>query len=234
MHESYPMLLIKEKGSDLPVKTPDQRTMITILGLKTKYLPLLLLFQLATVAIRSQTNSVKKEITPKSYSSAVSVGICKAVPEFSRTHNFGVGFSYSWSKHRFGILEKKSSKSLGFMVDGGINHYFGRDETVSSFRYKYNSFSYIYTYAGLNYYISNQSNINLTLGPALGIEDGLTTFFWGVNLSGAYYIKEKIALIPGIQFMKDPESPDPLLSFSLKACFAFKLQKIALQKRAIK
>ena len=215
------MLLIKEKGSNLNVKPPFQQTMITILSLKTKYRLLLLFYLLATFSGISQSNSVKKEVVPKRYSRAVSVGICKTIPEFNQTHNFGVGFGFSWSKHRFGLQEKKPSKPVGFIVDGGIDHYFGKEEKINSYRYKYNSFTYIHTYAGMNYNVNKRGNINLTAGPALGIEGGFTTFFWGVNLSGAYYIKKRISLSPGILFMKDPESPDPLLSLFIKAGFAF-------------
>lgn len=195
--------------------------MITILCLKTKYRLLLLFCLLATLSGRTQMNRDKKKVAPTGYSRTVSAGICKTIPEFNRTHSFGAGFGFSWSKHRFGLMEKKPSKPFGFIADAGIDYYFGKEETVSTYLYKYNSFIYIHTYAGINYNLCKRGNINVTAGPSLGIEGGYTTFFWGVNLSAAYYIKEKIALTPGIIFMKDPESHDPLLSCSVKASFSF-------------
>jgi hypothetical protein len=118
-------------------------------------------------------------------------------------------------------MEKKPGKNFGFIADGGIDYYFGKKETVSGYPYQYNGFTYIHTYTGIIYNSGRRGNVNLTTGPALGLESGVTTFFWGIYLNGAYYINEKIAIVPGIHFMKDPESYDPLISCSIKASFAF-------------
>ena len=193
--------------------------MFTFSSSSNKYRIFLLICLLASQIVAAQTNT--KTITPKGFTKTVSAGINITIPEFSRTHNFGTGIGFSWSKHRFGMIEKKLSKQFGFIADGGIDYYFGKKETVSGYPYEYNGFTYIHTYGGIIYNCGKRSNINLTTGPALGIENGFTTFFWGVNLSGAYYIKEKIAITPGIHFMKDPNSYDPLLSGSIKASFAF-------------
>ena len=195
--------------------------MFTFLSLKIKYRFLLLVCLLASLTAITQTNNDKKKIVPTGYSKTVSAGINITIPEFSQTHSFGAGISFSWSKHRFGLMEKKPTKAFGFIADGGIDYYFGKKETVSGYPYQYNGFTYIHTYGGVIYNCCNRGNINLTTGPALGLEDGFTTFFLGVNLCGAYYIKEKIAITPGIIFMKDPRGPDPLLSCSIKASFAF-------------
>ena len=215
------MLLITEKVSNLSVNKLFQQALISIPRLKTKFRILLLFCLITSLSASTQNISDKKKVKPAGYSKIVSAGIFKTLPEFSQTHRFGAGFGFSWSKHRFGLQEKKPSKPVGFIVDGGIDHYFGKEEKINSYRYKYNSFTYIHTYAGMNYNVNKRGNINLTAGPALGIEGGFTTFFWGVNLSGAYFIKKRISLSPGILFMKDPESPDPLLSFLIKAGFTF-------------
>jgi hypothetical protein len=195
--------------------------MFTFSSPKIKCHFFLLICMLASLTGVTQTNNTKKKIIPAGYSKTVSAGINIPIPEFSQTHSFGAGISFSWSKHRFGMLEKKPSKPFGFIADGGIDYYFGKKETVSGYPYQYNGFTYIHTYGGIIYNCYKRGHINLTTGPALGLEDGFTTFFWGVYLSGAYYIKEKIAITPGIHFMKDPDSYDPLLSVSIKASFAF-------------
>jgi hypothetical protein len=215
------MLLITEKVSNLVANNLNQHRMFTFLSLKIKCWLLLLICLLTAMSGIAQTDSDMKKIVLTGYSKTVSAGINITVPEFSRTHNFGAGIGFSWSKHRFGIMEKKLSKRVGFIADGGIDYYFGKKETVSGYPYQYNGFTYIHTYAGVMYNCCKRGNINLAAGPALGLEDGFTTFFWGVNLSGAYYVNEKIAITPGIIFMKDPESYDPLLSCSIKASFAF-------------
>jgi hypothetical protein len=189
---------------------------------KNRYQFVLQICLLTSLTGAAQTNINSKTITQKGFSKTVSAGINITVPEFSQTHSFGAGISFSWSKYRFGMLEKKLSRRFGFIADGGIDYYFGKKEIVSGYLYQYNGFTYIHTYGGIIYNCCKRGNINLTTGPALGIENGFTTFFLGVNLSGAYYIKEKIAITPGIHFMKDPDSYDPLLSCSIKASFAFR------------
>ncbi len=163
----------------------------------------------------------KSKVLPTGYSKSVSVGVKIALGEFSATHPIGVGANFTWSKNRLGLMDKKPSKAFGFIADGGIDYYFGTKETVSSFPYQYNNFIYLHTYAGIIYNLCKKGNINLTTGPALGLEGGYTTFFWGANLGGAYYVNEKIAITPAIQFMKDPESYDPLLSIAIKGSWAF-------------
>lgn len=189
-------------------------------ALKNKYL--LLVFVCLITALSANTqNSEKKKVSQNGYSKSVSVGINISIGEFAETHPIGAAVGFIWSKNRLGLMESKPSKAFGFIADGGIAYYFGNKETVSSYPYKYNNFTYIHTYGGIIYNLCKKGNINLTTGPALGLEGGFSTFFWGANFAGAYYINEKIAITPAIQFMKDPDSYDPLLSFSVKGSWSF-------------
>ena len=214
------MLLIKEKESNLIEKSLNQYRMFPLLLQKIKSLFLFVTCLLASLQGITQTNNDKK-ITPAGFSKTISAGIAIPSVEFNQTHGIGPCANFSWSKHRFGILDKKPSKSLGFIADAGIDYYPGKNKTVSNYQYKYNAFTYIHTYGGAIYNCGKRGNINLTTGPALGLENGFTTFFWGVNLNGAYYIKKNIAVTPGIQYMQDLNAPDPLLSFSIRASFVF-------------
>ena len=112
-------------------------------------------------------------------------------------------------------MKKKQSKPLGFIAEGGVNYYFGKNEIVSGYQYDYNNFTYIHTYGGIIYNFCNRGNLNVTAGPALGIEGGSISFWWGINLGGACYINEKIAITPGFILMEGPGS-DPLFSCSIK------------------
>lgn len=195
--------------------------MWTLLIRKNKYPILTLTCLLLALSGLAQEKNDKTKVLPTGYSKSVSVGLNIAFGEFSATHPIGVGANFTWSKNHLGLMEKKPSKAFGFIADGGIDYYFGTKETVSSSPYQYNNFTYFHTYAGIIYNLCKKGNINLTTGPALGLEDGYTTFFWGANLGGAYYVNEKIAITPAIQFMKDPDSYDPLLSIAIKGSWAF-------------
>ncbi len=173
------MLLITEKASNLIANSLNQHRMFTFLSLKIKYRFLLLICLLASLTGVTQTNNAKKKIIPTGYSKTVSAGINITIPEFSQTHSFGAGISFSWSKHRFGMMEKKPTKPFGFIADGGIDYYFGKKETVSGYPYQYNGFTYIHTYGGVIYNCGKRGNINLTTGPALGIRRWVHYFLLG-------------------------------------------------------
>ena len=195
--------------------------MLTLLIRKNKYSIITLSCLLLSLPGLAQEKNNKTKVLPTGYSKSVSAGLNIAFGEFTKTHPIGVGANFTWSKNRLGLMDKKPSKAFGFIADGGIDYYFGAKEIVSSFPYQYNNFTYLHTYAGIIYNLCKKGNINLTTGPALGLEGGYTTFFWGVNLAGAYYLNEKIAITPAIQFMKDPDSYDPLLSIAIKGSWAF-------------
>jgi hypothetical protein len=78
----------------------------------------------------------------------------------------------------------------------------------------------MHAWAGAIYNPWKRGNIILTAGPALGIYNSNTQFNIGSCLEGSYYIKEKIAISPGIIMMKE-SGADPLWSASLKATMAF-------------
>jgi hypothetical protein len=195
--------------------------MFTLFPGKIKFLILSVISVLGLLPALSQSTNDNKSGDRPGYNKIISAGITIPFGEFTQTHWLGAGINFSWSKNRFGIVNKKPLKPIGFIAEGGIDYYFGKKETTGGYSYTYNGFTYIHTYGGIIYNCGKNGNINLTTGPALGLENGFTTFFWGVNLSGAYYINEKIAITPGIIFMKDPESYDPLLSCSIKASWAF-------------
>lgn len=214
------MLLITEKGSNLIENPLNLYRMYTYLSWKNRYHFLLFACLLATLSATGQSKNGKKELLP-GYSKIVSAGINIPFGEFPRTHPIGIGAAFAWSKHRFGLMDKKPSKPFGFIAEGGLDYYFGKNETIGPYQYDYKGFTYIHAYGGIIYNLCRRGNINVTGGPALGLENGFSTFFWGINFNGAYYINDRIAITPGIVLMKDPKSYDALLSFSIKGSWAF-------------
>ncbi len=139
---------------------------------------------------------------------------------FSSTHLIGMEANHSWSEHRFGGMDIKPVKPLGFTSNAGFAYYFGKKENISGYTYDYHRYIFIHAFAGAIYNPWRRGNIILTAGPGLGIYNGNTQFNIGSCLEGSYYIKEKIAITPGINFMKE-SGADPLWAASLKVTLTF-------------
>jgi hypothetical protein len=167
-----------------------------------------------------QSQRPNKHNHPSGKQHAVSPGVDIPLGNFSSTHIIGVATNYSWSDHRFGQMDVKPVKPFGFTANAGVACYFGKKETVSGYPYDYPGYIFIHIYGGAIYNPWRKANISLTAGPALGIYNGHTQFNIGSVLEGSYFIKEKIAISPGIIFMKE-SGADPLWAASLKATMAF-------------
>jgi len=93
---------------------------------------------------------------------------------------------------------------MAFTYNGGFAYYFGKNETVSNYRYKYPGYIFIHGFGGLLYYPFKKVGISLTAGPALGIYNGNLQFNVGSKLETGYNISTSIAIGPGILLMKEP------------------------------
>jgi hypothetical protein len=167
-----------------------------------------------------QSQRPKKHNHPSGKQHSVSLGAAIPLGNFSSTHSIGIATNYSWSDHRFGGMDIKPVKPFGFTANGGVAYYIGKKETVSGYTYDYHRYIFLHAYAGAIYNPWRKANIILTAGPALGIYNGHTQFNIGSSLEGSYYMTEKIAITPGIIFMKE-SGADPLWVASLKATIAF-------------
>lgn len=181
-----------------------------------------LLFGCMTIGkyAHGQTQRPKKHNHPSGKQHTVSMGANIPLGNFSSTNIIGIAANYSWSDHRFGGMDVKPVKPFGFTANAGLAYYFGKKETVSGYPYDYPGYIFVHIYGGVIYNPWRKANISLTAGPALGIYNGNTQFNMVVNLAGSYYFKEKIALSPGIIFMKE-SGAGPLWAVSLKATMAF-------------
>jgi hypothetical protein len=151
---------------------------------------------------------------------SISAGIGIPFSEFSSTHSIGFGIDYSWSNHRYGLINEITVNPVGFTVNVGADYYFGKKETIGPYNYNYSNYTYLHTYGGIIYNPCNKVNISLTAGPALGIYSGHSQFNFGVDLKGSYYLNKNISITPAISFMKESKS-DPLWAMAIQAGFSF-------------
>jgi hypothetical protein len=174
----------------------------------------------ATTTTLSQTGDSVDPINPKATSNTISLGANIPVGEFSETHIAGISLIYSWSPHRFGKLNVLPGKLIGFTANGGIDHYFGKKETVAGYDFKYGGYTFLHVFGGIIYNPSKQTNISLTTGPAMSLYKGNAGFGFGISWNGSYYFSRRIALTPGFIYMKQAEA-NALWAASLKATYNF-------------
>lgn len=167
-----------------------------------------------------QSKRPVKHNHPSGKQHAVALGPTLPTGNFTSTHIFGFAANYSWSNHRFGAMDLKPVKPFGFTSNAGIEYYFGKKETVSGYPYKYPGYIFLHAYGGAIYNPWRKANIILTAGPALGFYNGQTQFNIGSNLEASFFLKERIAITPGIIMMKE-SGADPLWAAFIKASLGF-------------
>lgn len=170
---------------------------------------IIILYLLLAVCCKAKAQS-------KEGNNAVSIGINLPVGNFSSTHLIGIGAEYSPLRHTFQLFKWKH---LAFTYNGGVAYYFGKKETVSGYPYKYPGYIFIHAFGGLLYNPFKKASITLTAGPALRIYNGNARFNIGSKLELSYFISKKVAIGPGIIFMKE-SGADLLWSAAFKATLA--------------
>ncbi|MDP4264289.1 MAG: hypothetical protein Q8941_17295 [Bacteroidota bacterium] len=174
----------------------------------------------AAIQLPAQSGSSIPSPEIKGKNNAVSFGAILPIGEFSRTHFAGVAVNYSWSHHRFGQTGNQPGKLIDFLADGGMNYYFGKNETVAGYKYKYGGYIYLHAFGGAIYNFSKKGNIALTGGPGMGIYKGGHDWGLGASLSGSYYVGTAIAFTPEIVFFKHNEAA-ALWSGGIRAAYMF-------------
>ncbi len=185
-----------------------------------KFFSLVLLTACTLSYPAAQSPAKKKEILPGGKQNASYAGVTIPLGNFSETHLAGIILQYSRSDHRFGNMEKKIPGQIGFVYTAGLFYYPGRKENIVTTTYKYPAFTYLHLYGGLIWNPGKQAHITLSGGPALGLYNGLASFYTGLQLDGTYYISKRVGITPGLHLMKENKS-DPLWSGSLKTSFIF-------------
>lgn len=155
-------------------------------------------------------------------SQLLSSGINFPFGNFSKSHSVGAGLEYSWSKNRFGWLNKKPNKTIGFTFTGAANYYFGRnDKTSPPPGFKFKNLIYLHASAGAIYNPCKKATISLTVGPAAEIYSGSASIGFIVNLGGSYFINKKMGIIPAISYIKQTEA-NALWAAAVKASIFLK------------
>lgn len=167
-----------------------------------------LLIAVVCVEVKAQSTGIDN---------AVSVGINIPLGDFSATHIIGIGVEYSPVRPIFQLYKWKR---LAFTYNGGVAYYFGKKETTSGYPYDYPGYFFIHAFGGIVYNPFTNAGIILTGGPAVGIYNGHIRFTIGSKLELSFNTSKKIAICPGIIFMKEPGA-EPLWAASLKATMTF-------------
>jgi hypothetical protein len=172
------------------------------------------------VAIHSSAQQNKNKVLPHGNSNSISVGANVAIGNFWNTHPFGIGVAYSWSNHRFGETDSIPSCLFGFTGNAGIDYYFGKEESVGAFKYKYSNYIFFHTYGGVILTASKKISMELTTGPLLGLYKSTTQFGFALNLNGSFYVSQNMAITPSVQLFKLHRS-DALYTGALKLTYCF-------------
>lgn len=168
----------------------------------------------ATSKLLAQTDTANG----KTHSAAF--GLTIPIGEFSETHIGGISAHYSWSNHRFGRLKAIPENLIGFTANGGIDYYIGKSETVAGYDYRYGGYIYLHAFGGAIYNPCKKGNITLTAGPTMGIYKGSADIGFGIVLNGSYYITDRVAITPGLMYMKHDKT-NALWAASFKATYIF-------------
>ena len=86
-------------------------------------------FFLITNAVIGQPGISKRHNHPSGFMHTISAGVNLPLGNFSSTHVIGAIAEYTWSNHRFGQMDVKPVKPIGFVANAGIAYYFGKKET---------------------------------------------------------------------------------------------------------
>ena len=152
-------------------------------------------------------------------SQAVAFGVYLPVGIFSESHIAGAGIDYFRSNHRFG-KGISPVKSIGFIINGGINYYLGKTISTAGHDFRYGGYFNVHAMPGIIYNPVKNGNIALTAGPALNLYKGSANAGIGIRFSTNYFISENIAIGPGVVYQKHINT-DALWAITIRASYIF-------------
>ncbi|MBI5857301.1 MAG: hypothetical protein HZB42_06590 [Sphingobacteriales bacterium] len=186
----------------------------------TKWLFNMILILLFSADAMGQSRAKKEHNHPSGNMHAVGTGINLPIGNFSLTHSVGVAAEYSWSHYRFGKMDVKPVKPFGLIANSGIAYYPGKKEAAGNYPYKYPAYTFLHLFGGVMYNPWNKGLINFSLGPALGMYNGINRFNIGAKLDGTYFFNEKFGISPVLIMMKE-QGADALWLIAIKASYCF-------------
>lgn len=168
-----------------------------------KYAFFLLVAGMMSRAVSAQTHAAASYVA-KGKNQLVSFTASLPAGRFGDSHFAGGGLSYSWSSHRFGD-SVNARKWIGFTAQAGVDYFIGKKETVAGYPFRYGNNLYVQVMPGIIWNPTPQSGVVLLAGPSWGIYKDASSLSFGVNLSGAYHVSEKIAVGPNVFYRKHAE-----------------------------
>ena len=155
----------------------------------------------------------------KGKSQAAAFGLYIPLGVFSESHIAGAGIDYSWCRHRFGS-NISPAKPIGFIVNGGINYYYGKKITTAGYDFRYGGYLNLYAMPGIICNPLKNANVTLTVGPSLNIYKGSANAGIGINLFSNYFLLQNITIGPGIVYKKHTNT-DALWAATIRASYIF-------------
>jgi hypothetical protein len=156
----------------------------------TRKLIYILLLPLLSNSLFAQNIKVKNGVIPKSCS-LISAGLNIPMGIFSSTHNIGLLAEY---QHGISLRHKKAT----FTYNGTLANYCGKKEIVSSYQYKYPSYSFASVMGGLSYSLFNKTYFRLVTGPAVTLYNKLTGFAVASQSDFGYKINNNIYVVASL------------------------------------
>ncbi len=172
--------------------------------MRQNILPLLLsgCILISTAYCQNNGNSSK----PTGNNNQIDIGVDLSFGDFAKTHPFGVGIQYDWSKGRYGRMDQKPANPVGFTANAGYCYYFGKKADIGVYPYNttytYDGLSIIHVYGGLIDNPCNRGNIGLTAGPLYGTSGSSHDWGFGVQLAGSYFVSNQVAVRPDLNYYK--------------------------------
>lgn len=153
------------------------------------------------------------------FSHAVGVDLMVPVGNFSATHWGGVGLHYAYSNRRFVKMKAPAIRRFGFIAQGGIMYYAGKNEKAIDYTYSYPPYFVLYAYPGIIINRGTRFQASFGTGPAIGFYNARTRFNWGWVLSSRYALKKKISIGPSVNWLKEKGSR-PLCAVGIQTAWA--------------
>ncbi len=139
----------------------------------------------------------------KGFEQAVALGINCPLGDLADTHSFGFGARYIFIPPTIKKLKDWKSKPTHLLIEADLDYFFGKTD---AYNYKNKGYIIFQALAGILYQPGTKSFYCLSAGAALDRYGNKTSLGFGTHLNGNFYVKNNIAISPGLRFIKFKEA----------------------------
>lgn len=154
------------------------------------------------------------------FSQNLEAGPTLPIGVFSLTHVAGFQLEYSYGKHGFGRGSAAHQKFLQLFGKASASVYIGVHDKGIAAGYTYPLYYFFSADAGVLHRFGRSVQLQCATGPGFRLYNHSRAFGWHFQLQGTYYLSERVAIVPGVQAIKESIA-DPLYTLSLKLAYAF-------------